>query len=356
MRALFVMIVAVMAALPCAAELEWLATDYNFGAFKEANGPVTGSVKFVNKGPDATFISRVRPSCGCTGASYTTSMIEPGDTATVTFTYNPAGRPGAFDKTVKVYVGEDNDLTTIRITGTVIGEAATLEANYPVDAGPIRSENTLVPAGELKRGASRHLFLNIYNQSEKAVTPTWKCDAKAMQVDLTPRTVPPGEVATFSLYIRTVDEPQNGPFEYPVTIYPDGGTTDPLTVTVTGVIVPDTRKLTLEQINNAPQAFLMPEFVDFGETEGNGDMDLEFSILNDGKSDLYVDRVYSREDGVKINRIPAKVKPGKTEPVKGKLQLSKLPEGPFRLKVMVMTNDPLHPVRTCNLVGVHHKK
>lgn len=343
---------AVMAVMPCAAEIEWLAKEYDFGAFKEADGPVTGSVKFINRGHEATFISRVRPSCGCTGASYTTSMIEPGDTATVSFTYNPLGRPGAFDKTVKVYVGEDNELTTLRITGTVIGSAATLENNYPVEAGPIRVENTLIPAGELKRGSSRHLFLNIYNQSDKPVSPLWEPNDKALQVALVPATVPPGDVATFSLYMRTVDEPKNGPFEYSVIIYPDGKSSDPLTVTVAGVIVPDTRHLSLEQIDNAPQAFLLPEFVDFGETGVTGDIDFEFSILNDGKSDLNVDRVYCRAGGVKINRIPSKVKPGKTEPVKGKLQLSKLPSGPFRLKVDVVTDDPLHPVRTCNLVGI----
>lgn len=353
---LLAVLCAVFAVMPCAAEIEWLAKEYNFGPFKEANGSVTGSVKFVNKGPEATFISRVRPSCGCTGASYTTSMIEPGDTATVTFTYNPLGRPGAFDKTVKVYVGEENELTTIRITGTVIGAAATLDTNYPVVAGPVRSENTLVPAGELKRGSSRHLFLNIYNQSDKPVTPLWESHNKALQVALVPTTVPPGDVATFSLYIRTMDEPKNGPFEYPVTIYPDGAESEPFTVRVTGAIVPDTRTLSPEQMKNAPQAFILPEFVDFGEVENVGEMAFEFSILNDGKTDLFVDRVYSREEGVRINRIPSKVKPGKAEPVKGKLLLSKIPQGPFRLKVEIVTDDPLHPVRTCNLVGINLKK
>ncbi|MDE6338027.1 MAG: DUF1573 domain-containing protein [Muribaculaceae bacterium] len=348
-------VLVALAALPAKGEVEWLATEYNFGSFKEANGNVTGSVKLVNHGPKATFINRVRPSCGCTGASYTHSMIEPGDTATVSFTYNPVGRPGPFDKTVKVYMGPDNDLTVIRIMGTVIGAPTTLKANFPVECGPLRLENTLVPAGEIKRGHSRHLFLNVYNQGEKPITPTWHSDAKALTVELTPREIAPGDLGTFSFYLRTAEEPADGPYEYPIVISADGEGSDEVTVTVSVAIVPDTRAIPLDQLENSPQAFLLPEFVDLGEEVDNKDVEFEFSILNEGKSPLEVMRVYCRQEGIDISRVPSTVKEGKKGLVKGKLHASKIPEGPFRLKVEVLTNDPLHPIRTCNIVGIKAK-
>ena len=332
--------------------IEWLSKEYNFGAFREADGPVTGSVRFVNKGDAPTYINRVRPSCGCTGASYTTSMIEPGDTATVTFTYNPLGRPGGFDKTVRVYVGEDNDLTSIRITGTVLGSEATISTNYPVEIGDLRLENTLIAAGELKRGSARHLFLNIYNQGDRTISPTWIENSEALQVDLAPESISPGEVGTFSFYIRTVDEKHNGPFDYPVEIRADKNSKESVKVTVTGSIVPDSRALPLETLDKAPQAFLLPEYIDFGQVDRKRDLSFEFTILNDGKTDLKVDRVYSRDKEVIIKRVPQKVKPGKSAAVKGVVRASGLSDGPFRLKVEVITDDPLHPVRTCSLVGI----
>lgn len=337
-------------------EIEWLSKEYNFGSFKEENGKVTGSVKLVNHGPEATFINRVRPSCGCTGASYTSSMIEPGDTAEISFTYNPQGRPGPFDKTVKVYMGADNDLTVIRIVGTVIGAPTTLKSHFPIECGPLRLENSLVPAGEVKRGVSRHLFLNVYNQGEYPITPTWVSPSKALTVELTPSELPPGEIGTFTFYLRTAEEEHAGAYDYPVTISSNGGNSENTTVTVSAVIVPDTRTLSVEELENAPQAFLLPEFIDLGEDVGKGDVAFEFSIANEGKKPLEVDKIYCRQKDIAITRVPSTIKAGQKGLVKGKLLPSKLPAGPFRLKIEVVTDDPVHPVRTCNVVGIKINK
>ena len=83
--------------------IEWLSTSYDFGTFKEAEGPQTGCVRMVNHGPDETVINRVKSTCGCTVAEYTDGIIAVGDTAEVRFTYDPAGRPGRFSKSIKVY-------------------------------------------------------------------------------------------------------------------------------------------------------------------------------------------------------------------------------------------------------------
>ena len=54
---------------------------------------------------------------------------------------------------------------------------------------------------------------------------------------------------------------------------------------------------------------------------------------------------------MKIDRRPKKVKAGRQSTVEGKLDIDGIPVGPFRIKVDVVTDDPLHPVRTANLVG-----
>lgn len=352
-RLLFSVAVALTGVFAMNAEVEWLEKSYNFGTFKEADGPVTGEVRFVNKGPEATFISRVRPSCGCTGATYTDKMIQPGDTATVSFTYNPTGRPGKFDKTVKVYIGKDNDLTVVRILGTVIGSESTLESVFPVEAGPLRVETAILAAGEMKRGTPRHLFLNAYNQSGDTIMPKWKGISPALTVDLKPLAIPPGDIATFSFYLETEKEALNGPVEYPVEIVADSNNPEAgqLKVNVSAIIVPDTRKMSVEEIDNGPRAYLIPEFVDFGEVEGGKLLDFQFVILNDGKSTMTVDRVYSRNELVSITHVPKKIKAGKKGIVKGKLNPTGLAQGAFRINVEVMTNDALHPVRTARLVG-----
>lgn len=336
------------------AEIEWLEKDYNYGAFREAEGPRMGMVRFVNRGDEAVFINRVRPSCGCTEAEYTEGMIQPGDTAMVSFVYNPKGRPGSFEKTVKVYIGSENDLHVVKLTGTVIGSQSTLQFAYPKEAGPLRLEALSAKTGELKKGSARHLFINAYNQSPDTITPSWTSDGRGMQVELTPRSIPPGDIATFGFYVKTSEEERMGPVDYDIHItadtrQPESGSCD---VRISTVIVPDTRTMTAEEVDNGPRAYLLPEFIDFGELAGGGKAAFSFEILNDGNSLLEVHRVYCSETGVAIKDRPSKIKAGKRGKVKGELDLRKIPAGAFRIPVEVMTSDPLHPLRTANLVGV----
>ncbi len=337
------------------AEIKWLASDYNFGAFKEADGPRTGFVKFINVGDTATFIRSVRPSCGCTAAKYPKEMIQPGDTVTISFTYNPAGRPGPFDKTVKVYIGETNELKIIRITGTVIGSPETLMTHYPNEAGPLRIESLIQPMGEIKKGGSRHGFINIYNQSQDTVRPTWTTSSRALEVDLTPKALAPGEIGTFGIYLNTMAEKELGPVDYIVSIFPDGNASkkeELATLRVTAAIVPDISDLSVTEIEKAPRIYLVPEFIDFGDSIGSNQINFEIGIENEGGSLLKVSRVFSYSDCIKVNGYQKKVKSGKKGVIKGTLDAEKLPSGPFRISLEVITNDPLHPVRTANLVGV----
>ena len=114
------------ALVPARGEVTWLSRTYDFGFFREEAGPQQGEVKLINLGPEPTVINRVKSTCGCTVAGFTEGLIEPGDTARVWFTYNPAGRPGRFEKHIKVYMGADNDVTSVTLKGTVIGNASSL--------------------------------------------------------------------------------------------------------------------------------------------------------------------------------------------------------------------------------------
>lgn len=339
------------------ADVKWLSTEYNFGAFKEAEGPQKGSVRFVNAGKEPTFIRNVRPSCGCTGVEYTEDMIQPGDTATVGFTYNPAGRPGPFDKTVKVYIGSDNQLEVIRITGTVIGSPETLQINYPHESGPLRFESFLVPMGEVKKGGSRHAFVNVYNQGSDTIRPVWTDKESAIETNFTPKALAPGEIGTFGFYLNASKEKRMGPVEYVVKIRPDRNSTkeDECEMKITSSIVPDSRSMSVDEIENSPRAYLDPEFLDLGDSLSEDVIPFEFSILNDGKAKLEVNRVYSNNESVELNSFSRNVKGTDKGKVQGKLDTHKLPEGPFRIQVEVITNDPLHPVRTANLVGIIKK-
>ncbi|MDE5975099.1 MAG: DUF1573 domain-containing protein [Muribaculaceae bacterium] len=352
-RLLISLLLATVGITFTSAQVKWLETEYDYGTFREASGPQKGSVRFVNTGSEPTFISSVRPSCGCTAAAYTESMIEPGDTATVSFIYNPYGRPGPFDKTVKIFLGKDREMKVVKIKGTVIGTPETLMTAYPYSSGPLRMSADKIETGEIKKGHSRHLFINLYNQSEDTIRPVWKNDARALEMEITPSRLAPGEIATLGFYLRTPLEKEVGPVEYPVVLTADAN--DPHSETreikVSALITPNPAEAAFETNRKSGHLFVAPDYVDLGEVTPGSQRKFRFELVNDGAAPLTISRVYCLDDAVRLKKVSTKIKPGKRVSVEGEFNSTSLKEGPFRLKIEVMSNDPLNPVKTIRLVG-----
>lgn len=337
--------------------IRWLSTEYDFGTWPEVAGPKTGEVKFVNDGPEPTAINRVRLTCGCTSETHTEGIVNPGDTATVSFSYNPKGRPGRFEKSIRVYTGKDNDLTTINMRGTVIGAPETLQADYPVEAGALRLDSRNVDFGKVRHGTSRHHFVVLYNQWKDSIRPYWSNVADAVDISLSTPVIPPGELATMSIYLNTRDEENMGPVKYDFTITSDSLFKNyPTSFSISADITPDTKDMTPEEIALAPRAECMPRFIEIGAVNISAHRDaasypLSFTISNEGVSELHVARVYSRDAALKVKRFPAILKKGKSGKVEATVDLRKIPVGPFSFKIEVLSDDPLHPIRTVSVSG-----
>lgn len=207
------------------AEVKLLDPEYNFGVILETAGEQTGEARLVNTGTEPTFIRDVRPSCGCTGAEYDDQLLQPGDTTTVSFTYNPAGRPGKFAKTVKVYVGDGDERLIIRLSGRVVGSPKTLSRNYPVECGPLRLSERIVDLRDVKQYSGRHGFIRIVNQSLDTITPIIDATDPALSMDVAPRVIPPGEIASLGIFLNSRFEKHTGPVEYVVPFHAEGDST-----------------------------------------------------------------------------------------------------------------------------------
>lgn len=337
-------------AVPMAAggSIKWLQGKYDFGVFKEILGPKTGSVQFVNLGPDSVMINRVKPSCGCTGADYTHGMIAPGDTATVWFTYNPAGRPGPFSKTVRVYTGASNDLKQINITGTVIGAPASLDRDYPLQAGAIRLSGNTVDFGKIEAGHPRHDFLRGYNQADRALVPRIVNDSKALSVKLSADTIGPGDIFSVSFYLNTRLDDRMGDLVYPVTICDGDSCT---VVEARACVLPPAAALTGSQLAQAPRVSLPSKSVDVDVREGRSKAKFRIPVVNDGADNLKIYRCYSEAVAVKILKMPVNLKPGKQSYVEGEVDMRKVQGPAFGYIVKIVTSDPRVPVSEVRISG-----
>ncbi|MGL1887118.1 MAG: DUF1573 domain-containing protein [Reichenbachiella sp.] len=96
---------------------KWNKTDYDFGEI-ELNQPVTASFSFENSSDHTVKITQAKASCGCTVASYTTGEISPGQSGTVTATYN-AAKAGVFKKSISIQTNTLENFT-LYISGEVL--------------------------------------------------------------------------------------------------------------------------------------------------------------------------------------------------------------------------------------------
>lgn len=100
-----------------AAVMTFKSTKIDLGSIPQGI-PVDISFELKNEGGEPLIIERAKPSCGCTGVDYPKTPIAPGETATISATYN-AKSQGAFTKTITVYSNASSAPQVLRFTGEV---------------------------------------------------------------------------------------------------------------------------------------------------------------------------------------------------------------------------------------------
>ena len=236
------------------ARVRLIPSRYDFGVMHEADGRKEGRVLLVNDSAVPTLIRQVRPSCGCTDADYYKDIIMPGDTAWVSFVYNPIGRPGPFEKTIKVITGESKDVNVITISGSVIGTDETLSRLYPVNAGSMRLTEDTITLMEVKAGRSRHAFINVYNAADDTITPHILQNVKGIEASFTPTHLAPGQLGTLGIYLDTRHEARRGGVDYTLMLSASSGNVaDTVPITVRAIITDPIKTLIPKKANHSHQ-------------------------------------------------------------------------------------------------------
>ncbi|MDD2635875.1 MAG: DUF1573 domain-containing protein [Bacteroidales bacterium] len=100
--------------------ISWDKKVHDFEKFQEADGVVVATFNFTNTGNEPLYITNVRASCGCTSPEWSKEPVKSGDQGYVKVAYNPARRPGKFNKSVTVTTNEFQPTSVLRIMGEVV--------------------------------------------------------------------------------------------------------------------------------------------------------------------------------------------------------------------------------------------
>jgi hypothetical protein len=333
-------------------QAQWLSTTHSFGAFDEDLGKVTTYFKVVNVGDKPLSLLSVRASCGCTTPTYSNKPIAPGDTGQVVVTYNPAGRPGKFDKKVKVETNASSVATVLTIKGVVIGDKHTLRSHYTVDLGVLKLKNSIVQVGEVTKGRVKTAFLDGYNQSSDTIRPTVSGLPEYVLVDVAPHAVPPGEQVTFTFfYDSSKAKNQWGLTNTEFYVKPDTKSTGVTPLSMVAIVNEDFSNLTSQQLEKAPKAAYSTASIDLGRIARGNTVKGELLINNYGKESLIIRRIVCLDDNIKVKCSKEKVSSGSQAKVTVSVDTSALPDSIVNSRITVITNDPARPSVPIRIVG-----
>lgn len=343
---LLLLLAAIYMAAKSEQNIEWAETVHDFGAIDENDGPVTCELSFVNRGAEPVAVVTARASCGCTTPKYMTAPVAPGDTGVVEVTFDPAGRPGRFDKKVRVETSDGHGeplRSSLRIKGVVVGASNTVRSRYPIDAGAVKLRTATVAFGEVLKTRDKSCYIECYNSSRDTVTPYWDNLPPYITARSLGTKVAPGEQKTFTLYFSGPKAPLYGIMTDSLTFYADKGAA-PIVVDAVAIVKEDFTRLTPAARANSPEVRVDPEIVDFGKLDADGSsVSRTFEIVNRGHQPLLIRRVYTADPGVSVSVDKDKVKRNKRAVVTITVNPAQLPSELLNARISVITNDPLQP-------------
>lgn len=360
------LLVALATSLAAQPQATWLERHHDFGVFMEQDGKVSCQMRLTNTGDKPLLIVKAQAGCGCTVVNFPEDAIMPGDTATVSITYNPSGRPGQFTKQALIFTNTTTKRSILEITGNVIPTAATLDKQYPVKAGSLRISQQNLPLGELTRGKNKTEYLSAYNASTDTVMVTVMGFKPHLRLAVVPDTVPPARVTALTVHYLSGKAPLWGLNTDTVMVFcrslrhrPTDGPVGMAEIQVMAQVIEDFDSLSDKDRNDAPVISVdCGDRIDLGTFTKQGErVTRTFTITNRGKRPLAIRRLWVPDgEGITVTANRTEIKRGKSATVTVTVDTSRQQGDLLNVPLTVMTNDPVTPRLTIRLVGIIDKQ
>ena len=325
-------------------------TEHDFGKIHEENGRVSVVFNFKNEGMAPLVLSNVRASCGCTTPTWTREPVEPGQTGSITVTYNPNGRPGRFQKTVTVTSNATEPTTRVYIKGEVIPKPAKPVNVYTIAVGELSMKSKNLDLGTIKKGQTASGELEFANMSKEEHTVALQLNSADtyLSEQVTLAAPKPNETGKFIFVINTANTKLYGPVEAKVYVIVDGKKelTETFELTIKANIVEDFSTLTVEQKQQAP-IIECPAEINAGVIAAGETLKYMLPIKNTGANALEIRRAYATDPALTI-KAPKAIKSGKKGALTIDINAKELEAGQYTRELVIISNDyqrSIHKVR-----------
>lgn len=339
-------------ARPADAQLLFEPAEWDFGTVAEAEGKVSHAFTGRNTGEKPLVILDVVTTCGCTVPDFSRQPVPPGGETTVVVTFDPANRPGRFDKTLAVYSTERRKVATLTLRGDVAPRPRSVGELYPVDAG-----------GGIRLASTLCAFTYIYSGTEKSASIGCTNTAPhPVRLELRPRTasgllrieapalLAPGERAEIVLrYLNPADTPRYGTVSDALEVVADGACRG-TTIVAHAVGTDNPASMPKEM---APKAEISENMIKFGVAKRRGaPCERHFALKNVGAGELTV-RAVEHGEGIATDLVPGtRIAAGGERQVVVRFDPAGQSYGAFAGTLVLVTDDPQRPMRLLRVTAI----
>jgi hypothetical protein len=312
---------------------------HDFGSIKEEDGKVRYDFQFTNTGGKPLIINQVRASCGCTAPDWSKEPILPGNKGFVSATYDPANRPGPFNKSLTVVSNATNPNVVLYIKGDVAPKPKTLEDIYRYSMGDIRLISNHISFAQVLKGKTSIQDMEIINVSANPVKISFNKVPGHLVMKAVPEVLKPDEKGKITVAYNSDLKNEWGFVIDRVDVMLNNQFSGNNRLTISATIEEDFSSWTVEQMAKAPSITFDNNTFDFKQIKQGEKVEHVFTISNQGKSDLIIRNVKASCGCTAVSPVDDIIKPGATTTMKvvfnsaGRL-------GKQNKTITIISNDP----------------
>lgn len=325
--------------------------SWNFGRIYEENGPVVHRFRLRNCSPRPVVITDVTATCGCTKPRFSRQPVLPGEVSEIEVAYDPANRPGVFDRKVSVFTSAGGEPLRLQIVGEVIPRKRSIEELYPYDWGNgLRASTCFCDLGTVPHGAVRQSAVELVNASLRPMRLQPLCPVRSGWLHISmPSYLAPGERCAVNLRYEMPDSCRFYGSMVDEIAFAVNGSESAARLEVRGVAVDN--PLTYGD-NSRPCIQLNKNIVKFGPVKrASGPRTALFELRNIGEEPLTVRAVECSTFGCSL-RPGTSVAPGGRIAVSVRLDPLSCEYGIAVERIRIVTDDPQHPLVSVRATAV----
>ena len=330
--------------------ISWDTMLYDFGDVSVDDGPLTCTFTLTNGSNQVIAIYEVVSSCGCTGVTWNRESIQPGKSATIQATYKNEDGPGAFDKTLTVYISGVRKPVILRLRGIVHEKKKSLSQLYGVERlGDLGLKTLEYKLPTLKQGLQVSENITVANLGKKPLKLEFADVSPQLTVKASPNPIPAQTTAQITFTV-TADPELYGGNTYTATPVVNGKKSAK-SITVSAFTQENFALLTPEERDAAAIPMFKGSTYEFGIVKKGVVIEGEFVCENKGKRPLHFFKADAEDSALKAE-LPEDIGTGEKGQLQFRMETKGLPEGENVIMLTLTTNSPLRPVVNLFVAGI----